>query len=87
MNAVASLLPVPTVLALVVEVQAHGGGLNVYGCHHDGKRGGYHCHRGPLAGQAFVSKKEIAQVFRGREATPPPRREPGPRMLLSASKP
>lgn len=26
-------------------VHAHGGGLDQYGCHHDRKRGGYHCHR------------------------------------------
>lgn len=26
---------------------AHGGGLDRHGCHHDRKRGGYHCHRGP----------------------------------------
>jgi hypothetical protein len=25
---------------------AHGGGLDRHGCHHDRKRGGYHCHRG-----------------------------------------
>ena len=25
---------------------AHGGGLDANGCHHDRKRGGYHCHRG-----------------------------------------
>lgn len=24
---------------------AHGGGLDASGCHHDRKRGGYHCHR------------------------------------------
>nr|WP_197417199.1 MULTISPECIES: excalibur calcium-binding domain-containing protein [unclassified Sphingomonas] len=29
---------------------AHGGGLNKDGCHHDRKGGtGYHCHRGPSA--------------------------------------
>jgi hypothetical protein len=27
-------------------VSAHGGGLNVEGCHNDRKHGGYHCHRG-----------------------------------------
>lgn len=24
---------------------SHGGGLDKYGCHHDRKNGGYHCHR------------------------------------------
>jgi len=23
----------------------HSGGLDQYGCHHDTKNGGYHCHR------------------------------------------
>ena len=27
-------------------VQAHGGGLDRYGCHNDRRNGGYHCHRG-----------------------------------------
>ncbi len=29
---------------------AHGGGLDRHGCHHDRKRGGYHCHRAPASG-------------------------------------
>jgi hypothetical protein len=28
---------------------AHGGGLDSSGCHHDRKRGGYHCHGGNSA--------------------------------------
>lgn len=24
---------------------SHSGGLDKYGCHHDRKNGGYHCHR------------------------------------------
>jgi hypothetical protein len=27
------------------DVFVHGAGLNAEGCHHDRKRGGYHCHR------------------------------------------
>jgi hypothetical protein len=27
--------------------QAHGGGLNAEGCHHNRKTGDYHCHRAP----------------------------------------
>lgn len=30
--------------AFAAQVLAHGGGLDRYGCHHDLKRGGYHCH-------------------------------------------
>lgn len=32
-------------LGIVMNVSAHGGGLNAEGCHNDRKRGGYHCHR------------------------------------------
>ena len=28
-----------------LNASAHGGGLDASGCHHDRKRGGYHCHR------------------------------------------
>jgi len=47
-------------------VQAHGGGLDRYGCHHNRKQGGYHCHRGELAGQHFQSKEEMLKVLRGK---------------------
>ena len=52
-------------LCLVVPASgvAHSGGLDKIGCHHDRKKGGYHCHRGPLAGQAFASKEEALQVL------------------------
>jgi hypothetical protein len=49
--------------ALVVAAapaRAHGGGRDKLGCHYDRKNGGYHCHTGKLAGQAFPSK-EAAQ--------------------------
>src|SRR5712692_3686762 len=42
---------------------AHGGGLDSLGCHHDRKHGGYHCHRGPLAGRSFASKAEALQAL------------------------
>jgi endonuclease YncB( thermonuclease family) len=41
---------------------AHGGGLDKQGCHHNRKEGGYHCHRGPQAGQAFSSKAEAQRA-------------------------
>ena len=48
---------------------AHGGGLDGYGCHHNRKAGGYHCHRGPLAGQSFGSKDEmIAVLNKGKQS-------------------
>lgn len=42
---------------------AHGGGLDKIGCHHDRKNGGYHCHRGPLAGQKFSTKEEALRAL------------------------
>jgi endonuclease YncB( thermonuclease family) len=44
-----------------LEVAAHGGGLDGLGCHHNRKAGGYHCHRGSMAGQHFRSKNEGVQ--------------------------
>lgn len=32
-------------LGIVMNASAHGGGLNVKGCHNDRQRGGNHCHR------------------------------------------
>ncbi|HJR75299.1 MAG TPA: YHYH domain-containing protein, partial [Luteimonas sp.] len=32
----------------VADALAHSGGLDRHGCHHDRKRGGYHCHRAPV---------------------------------------
>jgi hypothetical protein len=36
-------------LALPGFAWAHGGGLDANGCHHDRKKGGYHCHGGGAA--------------------------------------
>ncbi len=44
---------------LATEAHAHGGGLDRYGCHHNRKAGGYHCHRGPNVGQHYHSKQEM----------------------------
>jgi len=53
---------------------SHGGGLDDLGCHHNRKQGGYQCHRGPLAGQAFSSKAEALETLgksKGQRAVPP----------------
>ncbi len=50
---------------------AHGGGLDSLGCHHNKKQGGYHCHRGQLAGQDFSSKAEALKVLQGDVAVSP----------------
>ncbi len=51
---------------------AHGGGLDGYGCHHNRKAGGYHCHRGVMAGQSFASKDEMLEAMRKQGKTPAP---------------
>lgn len=45
-------------------LMAHGGGLDALGCHNDRSRGGYHCHRGQLAGRSFGSKSEALAALR-----------------------
>jgi len=49
---------------------AHGGGLDAYGCHHNRKQGGYHCHRGAMAGRSFASKAEMLQEIEGVRSLP-----------------
>jgi hypothetical protein len=53
---------------------AHGGGLDALGCHHNRKLGGYHCHRGPLAGRSFTLK---AEAFAALNAPEDPVRKAG----------
>ena len=49
-------------------VYPHSGGLDRYGCHHNRKQGGYHCHWGIFAGQKFSSKAEMLREPRsGRQ--------------------
>jgi hypothetical protein len=54
-----ALLFVWLFLSVASPASPHGGGLDAYGCHNNRKAGGYHCHRGPLAGQSFQSKEEM----------------------------
>ena len=55
----AFLLSLTTVMLTAGPLLAHSGGLDIHGCHHDRINGGYHCHRGPLAGQSFASQQEM----------------------------
>lgn len=48
-----------TILPLIT--YGHGGGLDSYGCHHNRKQGGYHCHRGTNAGISYSSQQEMLQ--------------------------
>ena len=57
------LLGLTVVLLAPVGLQGHGGGLDSLGCHHNRKTGGYHCHRGPLAGSSFSSKGEAQKAL------------------------
>ncbi len=65
-------------LGTVGDAIAHGGGLDTYGCHHDRKRGGYHCHRGQFAGRAFVSKDEMLRAVREQSGARPVPQVPAP---------
>ena len=49
-------------LCLSSSAVAHGGGLDASGCHHDRKRGGYHCHRDSAATtpRSMPSRRVIA---------------------------
>ncbi len=49
-------------LLWVSSALGHGGGLDGYGCHHDRKRGGYHCHRGEHAGRSFASQADMLKA-------------------------
>ncbi|RWL18065.1 YHYH domain-containing protein [Mesorhizobium sp.] len=40
----ALLLTLFSILAIAEVANAHSGGTDAKGCHHDRKRGGYHCH-------------------------------------------
>jgi len=53
-----------------VPAQAHGGGLDGLGCHHNRKAGGYHCHRGRLADQHFHSKSEAQIKLKSSQRAP-----------------
>lgn len=52
---VAGVLIVAFIAALASPLEAHRGGLDEFGCHHDKKIGGYHCHNGEFVGQEFRS--------------------------------
>jgi micrococcal nuclease len=48
-----------TIILMPCFAYPHGGGLDSYGCHHNRKEGGYHCHRGENRGESFSSKNEM----------------------------
>lgn len=54
------LLAILLVTLRMTNAGAHGGGLDSQGGHNNRKTGGYHYHRGPMAGQSSASKTEAA---------------------------
>lgn len=69
-------------LCFVGDVSAHGGGLNAEGCHHDRKRGGYHCHRG---GGAFLPVILRRLVFFAPSRISPLRMARGPGVFANSA--
>jgi hypothetical protein len=64
--------------ALPTAATAHGGGTDSYGCHRNRRAGGYHCHRGPLAGSDFASKEAMLAQLQGDRPAKPSRSKPTP---------
>lgn len=52
------------VLVKPTTTHAHSGGLDENGCHHDQKRGGYHCHGGPRSEQPSAQPRGMPQPMR-----------------------
>ncbi|MDR1489480.1 MAG: YHYH domain-containing protein [Desulfovibrio sp.] len=57
---------------------AHCGGPDAYGCHNDRKNGGYHCHKGPLAGEEFASQSEMLKALKASGTPTASRRKNNP---------
>jgi hypothetical protein len=53
----------------------NGGGLDAC-CHQDRKHGGYHCHRGSFAGEAFTSKAQMLDSIDGKRPRSPAAESP-----------
>ena len=54
-------------LCTTLPAYPHGGGLDAHGCHNNRKAGGYHCHRGPLAGHSFTSQDQMLKKLAGEK--------------------
>src|SRR5437870_10492122 len=64
------LLSLSSLTLTATPIAAHGGGLDDFGCHHDRKQGGYHCHRGGLAGQSFASQQDMLAALQKQRPEP-----------------
>tara|TARA_R110002110_G_scaffold757_2_gene2877 strand:+ start:2480 stop:3163 length:684 start_codon:yes stop_codon:yes gene_type:complete len=63
MKAIKALGALALLMTLPATTLAHGGGIDRQGCHDNRKAGGYHCHRGPLAGKTFRSQSDAKRVL------------------------
>ena len=61
-----------TTILVSLSAFAHGGGLDDLGCNYNRMAGGYHCHRGPLAGRQFGSKQEAQRASQSAPSSPSP---------------
>lgn len=50
------LLTAVLIATIPAPSRGHGGGLDAFGCHYNRQAVGYHCHRGPAAGQEYLSQ-------------------------------
>ena len=57
----------------------HGGGLDGSGGHNDRKNGGYHFHRGSLAGKSYSSKTAAQNALRKQSSSKPPKSSAQPK--------
>ena len=75
-----SALALFILMLVAVPAYPHGGGLDAYGCHNNRKAGGYHCHRGPFAGETFSSKDHMLERLKStngedqKKRTKPPQK-------------
>jgi hypothetical protein len=75
-------LSVGIVFLLPGSALPHSGRLDANGCHHDHKRGGYHCHRGPSVEQ---SPSRIERPGQSSQQAGVPTPEPASSPLRSSS--
>ena len=72
------------IVAAATVAFAHGGGLDAQGGHRNRKAGGYHFHRGPLAGRSFSDKSAATAALRQREVNAAPVQPSPPREAAGA---
>jgi hypothetical protein len=64
---------------IVLPTHPHGGGLDANGCHHDRKRGGYHCHRAQPTDVESANKSKSGLIEQKPSSPEAPVTHIGPR--------